>query len=132
MLEKAKEKFLKEARIIGDFTDEKSIVNVTDYFEANRTAYIVMNYLDGITLKTYLKGKGPFDAENIFRKMLPQMEGLKRVHDCGIIHRDISPDNIMMVPDGTLKLLDFGAARDYSGVMDKSYSVIGQGRLCPH
>lgn len=131
MLEKAKEKFLKEARIIGDFTDEKSIVNVTDYFEANRTAYIVMNYLDGITLKTYLKGKGPFDAENIFRKMLPLMEGLKRVHDCGIIHRDISPDNIMMVPDGTLKLLDFGAARDYSGVMDKSYSVIVKGGYAP-
>lgn len=131
MIEKAKEKFLKEARIIGDFTDEKSIVNVTDYFEANHTAYIVMNYLDGVTLKTYLKGKGPFDAENIFRKMLPLMEGLERIHACGIIHRDISPDNIMMVPDGTLKLLDFGAARDYSGVMDKSYSVIVKGGYAP-
>lgn len=131
MIEKAKEKFLKEARIISDFTDEKSIVNVNDYFEANNTAYIVMSYLDGITLKTYLKGKGPFDSETIFRKMLPLMEGLGKVHACGIIHRDISPDNIMMVPDGNLKLLDFGAARDYSGVMDKSYSVIVKGGYAP-
>lgn len=131
MIEKAKEKFMKEARVIGDFIDESSIVDVTDYFEANNTAYIVMNYLDGITLKNYLKNKGPFAAEDIFRKMLPLMEGLGKVHKCGIIHRDISPDNIMMTLGGTLKLIDFGAARDYSAVRDKSYSVIVKGGYAP-
>jgi len=131
MIANAKEKFMKEARVIGDFIDESSIVDVTDYFEANNTAYIVMNYLDGVTLKGYLRNKEPLAAETIFRKMIPIMEGLIKVHSCGIIHRDISPDNIMMAPDGNLKLLDFGAARDYSALRDKSYSVIVKGGYAP-
>ncbi|NCC42271.1 MAG: serine/threonine protein kinase [Clostridia bacterium] len=129
--EKEKDKFLKEARIVGDFINEPGVVDVTDYFEANGTGYIVMGYLDGTTLKDCLKKQTRFEAEEIFRTMIPLMETLGKIHDCEVIHRDISPDNIMLMKDGTLKLIDFGAARDYSASMERSYSVVLKGGYTP-
>lgn len=131
ILEQEKSKFLKEARIVGDFVDEAGVVDVTDYFEANGTAYIVMGYLDGVTLKEYVKGNGKFQPEEIFRMMVPLMETLGKIHSCGVIHRDISPDNIMMLRDKTLRLMDFGAARDFSSAVEKSYSIILKGGYTP-
>lgn len=129
--EKEKAKFLKEARIVGDFINEPGVVDVTDYFETNETAYIVMGYLDGESLKERLQEQKRFESEEIFRTMLPLMETLGKIHECGVIHRDISPDNIMMMKDDTVKLIDFGAARDYSVSMEKSYSVVLKGGYAP-
>lgn len=110
-----KERFLREARILRDFSNLSAIVRVLDCFEANNTAYIVMEYVEGVTLLNHLEDHGGrLDAEVLLRRALPLVESLKEVHAYGIIHRDISPDNIMVLPDGALKLIDFGAARAFS------------------
>ena len=117
------DRFLKEARTLHDFASDQSIVTVLDYFEANATAYIVMEYLDGMTLRELIPKEGCWTMEKIVRCFSPVMESMERVHDAGVIHRDISPDNLMFMPDGTLKLLDFGAARKFSN-MQTTHSVI--------
>ena len=113
----AKAKFLKEARRLGDFSAEPGIVHVLDYFEANNTAYIVMEYVDGISLARYLEQRGKVQPEAMFRLLMPLMETLDKVHKNGVIHRDISPDNIKLVKSEngktSVKLLDFGSARSY-------------------
>lgn len=116
---KGKTKFLEEARVIAKFNDQEGIVNVTDFFEANNTAYIVMEYLDGITLKEYIAENGVLSPEDILELMAPVLESLDEVHKQGLIHRDISPDNIMLLKNGKVKLMDFGAARDYKQKYNK-------------
>ena len=117
-----RERFLREAQILAKFSGSTGIVDVRDFFEENNTAYIVMEYLDGQTLKDYLKDKGTLTPEQTIRLLMPVMESLKKIHTQGLIHRDISPDNIMLV-DGHVKLLDFGAARNVSAAANKSLSV---------
>lgn len=108
-----KERFMREVKILARFSDVKEIVQVKNFFLANNTAYIVMEYVDGITLKQYVKDQGGcLPVRETFRILRPVMEALCKVHKAGIVHRDISPDNIMMLPDGSAKLLDFGAVRD--------------------
>ncbi len=121
--EKGRASFLKEARALGKFSQEPGIVNVRDFFEENNTVYIVMEYLNGVTLKEHLKKTGPIRYDELLPMMLPLMRSLERVHGAGLIHRDISPDNIMMVGD-SLKLLDFGAARSVSAEGNRSLSVM--------
>ncbi len=121
---KGKFRFLNEAQIIAKFISEPGIVKVTDYFEENGTAYIIMEYLNGITMKDYLKKVGRFSSNQIFSLMMPLMKSLDLVHKSGLIHRDISPDNIMLMPNGRLKLLDFGASKDYSMAGQKSMTII--------
>ena len=121
---KGKEKFIKEARVLAKFSGNKSIVDVRDFFEENNTAYIVMEYVDGLTLRDYLKNNNKFEVSDLFRRMVPLCEALKKVHKSGLIHRDISPDNIMILKDGSLKLMDFGAARDVNFEDKKSLSII--------
>lgn len=118
-----KEKFRKEAEMLGKCSKYHEIVSVIDFFEENETAYIVMEYVEGITLKQYVKNKGVFKAEDICKKMIPLLHALNQVHNQGLIHRDISPENIMLLSDGSLKLFDFGAARDYSDE-NKSLSIL--------
>ena len=118
----AMKRFLQEAQTLARFSDESGIVSVQDFFEENNTAYIIMEYLDGITIKRFVEGKGAIDADPLIRVMLPMIKALGKVHEKGIIHRDISPDNIMLLRNGRLKLLDFGAAREMGG--DKSLSVM--------
>lgn len=121
---KGKAKFLSEARVIARFNDQEGIVNVTDFFEENNTAYIVMEFLDGITMKDYVKQNGLIDAADILELMAPVLESLDEVHRQGLIHRDISPDNIMLLKNGKVKLMDFGAARDYTDFGQKSLSIV--------
>ncbi len=104
--------FLEEARMLLAQEDLPTVVKVIDYFQANGTAYLAMEYLDGVPLHTKMQqfgGRIPAD------QLLPRMERLIRdmgqLHQRGVIHRDVSPDNIMWMPDGGLKLLDFGSAR---------------------
>ena len=121
--EKGRRSFLNEARTMASFSDEPGIVNVRDFFEENNTAYIVMEYLDGVTMKAYLKQNGVMRYDELLPMMMPLMRSLQKVHEADLIHRDISPDNIMMVGD-RLKLLDFGAARNVSAEGNKSLSVM--------
>ena len=121
--EKGKQRFLLEARNVAKFSDEKGIVDVRDFFEANGTAYIIMEYLDGIDLNKYLNTYGRILADKAFDLMLPVMRSLEKINAAGIIHRDISPDNIMYLKDGTFKLMDFGSARHFTN-KEKEMSVM--------
>ena len=119
------QKFLDEAKRLAKFQNVPGIVRILDSFSENLTAYIVMEYLDGMTLKQYLAehgGKLPYEEAVEF--ILPVLAALQAVHKEGIIHRDISPDNIFITEDGEVKLLDFGAARYASTGYSKSLSVI--------
>lgn len=121
--EKGCEKFLQEARILAKFSGRPGIVDVRDFFDQNNTAYIVMEYLKGETLKEILHRNGTMPYNKVLQMLMPVFESLKEVHKKGLIHRDISPDNIMLVDIGA-KLLDFGAARDVASMDNKSVSVI--------
>lgn len=125
-----KEKFLDEAKRLSAFQNEAGIVHVYDCFSANETAYLVMEYLDGITLSEYLKKEaavspqGRLAPEEAISMLTPVMLSLQRVHDSGMIHRDIAPDNIMLLKDGGVRLIDFGAARHAVHDCGKSMTVI--------
>lgn len=121
---KGKEKFLKEARIMARFSKDEGIVKAQDFFEINNTAYIVMEYLEGITLKQYLRENERIEPEELLELFVPLIESLDEIHSQGLIHRDISPDNIMVLLGGKIKLMDFGAARDYTDFGEKSLSLI--------
>ena len=104
--------FLKEARKMAKMDQIPSIVRVRETFLENETAYIVMDYIEGETLKARLKRDGVMKFSDCITLLRPMMEDLDKVHAQGLIHRDISPDNIMIQPDGKVKLLDLGAAKD--------------------
>ena len=118
--EKQLQSFFQEAKILGEFAGESAIVRVHDYFKANGTAYMVMDYLNGSTLYEIQKVKGPQKAEDIVRKMIPVANALSRLHASGLIHRDISPENLMEEKDGSVKLMDFGSATEYSSTRDRA------------
>ena len=122
---KWRENFLKEARSLGKCSHLAGVVGVRDFFQENNTAYIVLEYLEGMTLKNYAKSLGGrIAAQSLLPALEPVMVALGEVHRQGLIHRDISPDNIMLLPGGQMKLLDFGAARDYTAGGEKSLSVM--------
>lgn len=108
------ENFLKEARKMAKLDSISGIVRVRDTFYENQTAYIIMDYIEGITLKKYLESNGTMDYINCINMLSPMMSSLNKVHEHGLIHRDISPDNMMVMGDGSLMLLDLGAAKDVS------------------
>ena len=122
--DKGKKRFLDEAQVMARFNKNEGIVKILDFFEANNTAYIVMEYLEGITLKQYLGKYGVIQFRNLIEMILPLLEALIEIHSQGLIHRDISPDNIMVQHNSKLKLMDFGAARDYTESGNKSLTVI--------
>ena len=117
-------KFLDEARRLAKFQDEQGIVKIYDCFEENGTAYIIMEYLEGVTLGEFLKENGTLPEKVAIQMMMPIMKSLKTVHQAGIIHRDIAPDNIMISTDSQIKLIDFGAARYATTSHSRSLTVI--------
>lgn len=104
-------RFFMEAQSVAQFGKAKDIVNIYDYFEENKTAYIIMEYIDGILLKDYLEKQGAMPAEVALGVIMPIIEGVKKIHSKGIIHRDISPDNIFITDENSIKIFDFGAAQ---------------------
>ncbi|MCX4312652.1 MAG: protein kinase [Clostridia bacterium] len=117
-------RFVEEARALAKIKNLAGVVNVRDFFSANGTAYIVMEFLDGVSLKKYLQRKGgKLGVDEILTIMRPVMESLTQVHKIGLIHRDISPDNILITKFNEIKLIDFGAAK-YSNPDGKSLSIV--------
>lgn len=112
--EEGKERFLYEARTMARMDKQPAIVSVRDFFEANNTAYIVMEYVEGTTFKELVKQKGGrIGAGELLHLMEPLFFALGAFHAEGLIHRDISPDNLML-ENGAVRLLDFGCARETS------------------
>ena len=103
-------RFLDEARSMAKFSSHKDIINIFEYFEENNTAYIVMEYLEGTTLNDFLKAN-KMDPDAAIEVVGHICAALKDVHKVGIVHRDVSPDNIFLCINGAIKLIDFGAAR---------------------
>ena len=89
-------KFVEEAKHLAKFQNEQGIVKIFDSFEENDTAYIIMEYLDGETLATYLKRKKTISEDDAVAMLMPVMESLQTVHEEGLLHRDIAPDNIFI------------------------------------
>ncbi len=110
--EKGKQKFLEEARVMARLTKEPSIVRVQDFFEINNTAYIVMEYIEGTTLRELVDQRGgKIPPDELFKLIEPLFGSMQTMHDMKLLHRDISPDNIM-IESGKVRLLDFGCARE--------------------
>ena len=107
------ERFLREAKALARFEGVPAIVSIKSFFEANGTAYIIMEYVKGTSLEKFvaLRG-GRLAPEEAFRLLDPVIDALAKVHEAGMVHRDISPDNIILHPMGGAKLLDFGAVRE--------------------
>ncbi len=104
------ERFITEARTLTKF-EHPNLIRVFNVFEANNTAYMVMNYETGESLQNIAKRKTGFNEEELRRIMLPLMNGLAKMHSTGFIHRDIKPGNIFIRSDSSPVLLDFGSAR---------------------
>lgn len=117
-------KFVDEAKRLAKFQNDNGIVRVFDSFEENNTAYIVMEYLEGQTLAQYLESEGKLPAEQAITLIMPVIQALSAVHEKGIIHRDIAPDNVFLTTDGKVKLIDFGAARYATTTKSRSLTVI--------
>lgn len=119
------QRFLREARGLAKLGSVKNIVNVHDYFEENNTAYMVMEYLKGKTLKCFVRENGGKVNEDVaIHVACSVLEALQHVHAVGIIHRDISPDNIYICDNMEVKLIDFGALKQEIAEVNKSTSII--------
>lgn len=121
---KGMERFIKEAKRLAGVHQVPEIVQIYDCFMENDTGYIIMQYLEGKTLKQILKEKKKLSYEETKAIILPVLKGLSKVHELGIIHRDIAPDNIMITKKDGVKILDFGAARYAVSVQSQSLSVV--------
>ncbi|MBD8972253.1 MAG: serine/threonine protein kinase [Clostridiales bacterium] len=107
-----RERFVREASVLHEFCYLDGIVKVWDCFETNGTAYIIMDYIDGITLKEYVSCHGGMGYDEWMDMLSPILKSLITLHKHGVIHRDISPDNLMIGMDNQLYLIDFGAAKE--------------------
>ncbi|MBP3655983.1 MAG: leucine-rich repeat protein [Clostridia bacterium] len=110
--------FLREARVLAMLKSTPGAVSVQDYFEENDTAYIVMEYLRGVTLDDYAR-ENAISPRKLFVMMRPVVDALAELHSRGVMHRDVSPMNIMVLEDGSAKLIDFGSA----GQMDRQQVI---------
>jgi serine/threonine protein kinase len=121
------DRFLQEARLLARFR-HPNIVTVTRYFEANGTAYMVMNYESGVSLSQMLKRNPTPDETLLMNILLPLLDGLQAVHEAGFLHRDIKPSNLFIRDTGGPVLLDFGAARlAMSGTTHTNTSILTPG-----
>lgn len=126
--------FINEGQVLGSIKCD-SVVKVLDYFEENDTCYIVLEYLEGMTLKEYVQKKGSVEPACLFRSIKNLLKGLSTLHSMGLIHRDIAPDNIMVTKEKEdsldLVLFDFGTVRqsdrsEYTCTLKDGYSPIEQ------
>lgn len=117
-------KFKDEAELLSTFRNQRHIVSIHRFFFANNTGYFVMEYVDGISLKAYVGKMGKLLYADAVGILEPMLEAIGVLHQKGLIHRDVSPDNIYIQTDGVVKLLDFGAARFFLQARSKGNTVI--------
>lgn len=117
-------KFVDEAKRLAKFQNVEGVVSIFDSFKENNTAYIVMEYLEGETLREKIEREKHIDFVESLNYIIPILDALTEIHKEGILHRDISPDNIFVTNDNQVKLIDFGAARYATTTHSKSLSVI--------
>ena len=112
--EDGKQRFIEEARTLQELRGNVSVVDIQDFFEENGTAYFVMELIEGCNLRTFKK---EHNEEQTFKMALQMLlligSALAEVHRFGMIHGDISPENILITQNGEIKLIDFGAARSF-------------------
>ena len=123
--------FLKEARKMAKLEEIPRVVKVRELFQENETAYIVMDFVEGQTLKSILMKNGPMPWERAKDIFLPAMEAMEKVHQAGLVHRDLSPDNLMITPDGGVMILDLGAAKDLRINSGASSMQVAKGGFSP-
>ena len=117
--------FRKEAELLSRFGGVEGIVRYLDYVQENETAYLVMEYVEGENLKQKMRRmEAPFSQEEALALLYPILLAVDAMHRKNVLHRDISPENLILKPDGTLTLIDFGAAREYSLEEDENLTVI--------
>lgn len=121
--EKEKELLLKESDIVRKLGEDEYIVRIYERFQEDGTAYIVMELIEGKTLLESIREDGIWDPETVIRKFKPLMLTMEKVHDKDVLHRDLSPDNIMVRKDGTLCILDFGSANKNTAGSKKHTTV---------
>lgn len=128
MFQHFRKRFLDEAQVIYTLRNEPEIVNIYDYFEANGTGYYAMEYLQGMDMQHWLARKqGPFSWRELSGPLKQVLHSLAILHGHGLIHRDISPDNIFVCRDGTAKLIDYGSVRSqnadhFTTILKKGYA----------
>ena len=118
------EKYLEEARKLSKLNQIDGIVSIRDFFYANHTAYIVMDYIEGTSIRDYIQENGTVSEHEVKQMLKPIFSSLSKIHEQGIIHRDISADNIMITDDNRVILVDFGSARQINLDEDKSMTVM--------
>lgn len=123
IFEKGLEKFLDEARVMAAFQHLEGIVWVRDFFYANCTAYIIMEYVEGQNVKECVEKNGKMNVKTVFSIMQPILQSLEQIHQKGLIHRDVSPENIIINSEGKAYLIDFGITRPYTGEDFKTITV---------
>ncbi len=120
--------FIQESKVLTSIKHLDGIVNIYDFFLTNNTAYIVMEYLDGMSLHRFIHGRGgKLHLTETLNIMRPVLETLLLLHQHGIIHKDISPENIQIVNNRVIKLIDFGAASIYTQNIQKPFFVLKKG-----
>ena len=120
--------FIQEAKVLTSIKHLNGIVNLHDFFLTNNTAYIVMEYLNGMTLHKFINGRGGrLHMTETLNIMRPVIEILLLLHQNGIIHKDISPENIQIVNNKVIKLIDLGAASIYTKNVQKPFFVLKKG-----
>lgn len=121
--EKGREQFLREAKTMAKLDSIPEIVQVLDHFPEHNTAYIIMEFLEGRTLKEVVAQTGPIPTQTMLALLEPVLRAMEAMHHAGVIHRDISPDNLMELKDGTVKLMDFGCARDFQSGLTETITL---------
>lgn len=122
---KGLQQFLEEARSVAALQDIRGVVAISNFFEEHGTGYIVMEYLEGMDVKTILKKSGDKkDYEWSRRVILTVLHTLRDIHKRGVLHRDIAPDNIFVTSEGIIKLIDFGAAKHASALANMKSDVV--------
>jgi predicted Ser/Thr protein kinase len=122
--EKGRQAMIDESRRLGQFQSEKNILHVFTYVEENNTVYMVMEYLQGETLEARLARTGPLPVEEALPIVEKTLEALRKLHDAGILHRAIDPENLFLLDNGEVKLYNFAAARHATTSLTKSLTVM--------
>lgn len=119
-------RFLEEARIMAKLSSHPNIAHVHNFFKENNTAYIVMEYLRGVTLKQFVlqRGENRIEIDTAVQIVTDVSRILEEMHKLGIVHRDISLDNIHICPDGSVKIYDLGSARFFKGDTTQELSIV--------